>query len=441
MTKTEEMPISNLEDSRILVIDDEPVILEIIKKFLSRYNFSNVETATTYQEGYGYINTMIEKINHVDLVILDVVLPDGNGFDLCKKLKQELPNIPVIMISGYEIDKIYEKLVDSQADDFLVKPFDGNELAMRVNIHLHKKTSYHNTIMALGNESEVSKNVDSVNIRRNCPYIGESVNNYIIIDSLGWSKASAVYKVVEKTTHKLFAMKLIVFPSAEKGEMMERFNTERDLIARCDHPHIIKFREQGDWGDVPYMVMEYFESIDLEEYLVSHGKMPYKPFAKIGYQLADALSHIHKRHIIHRDIKLKNILFNPEICDIKIADFGIAKHPDFTSLTRTGYVMGTPMYMPPEVFEGDEATLSSDIYSYGATVYHLLTGVPPYIADRASDLISHHKDTEPSPFSIFRDDIPKEMGEFIVQGCMAKDPSKRPATMEEVAETIKKLAV
>ena len=197
MNETDKIPIENIEDSSILVIDDEPVILEIIKKFLFRYKFKNITTCSTYKESFGYINTLIEKINHVDLVIMDIVLPDGNGFDLCKKIKSEMPNIPVVMISGYEIDKIYEKIVDAQADDFLLKPFDGNELAMRVNLHLHKKASDDDNILELTKETEVSRNVKSVNIKRNCPYIGEAVNNYIIIDSLGWSKASAVYKVVD----------------------------------------------------------------------------------------------------------------------------------------------------------------------------------------------------------------------------------------------------
>ena len=441
MKETETVPITQLVDSKILVVDDEPVIIEIIKKFLSRYGFNNIITATSYKEAYGYFNTVLEQINDVDLIILDVILPDGNGFDLCKKIKEERPNIPVIMISGYEITKIYEKIVDALADDFLVKPFDGIELAMRVNIHLHKKLAEHTALLTMGDESEASQNVNSVDIKRNCPYIGEKVNNYIVIDSLGWSKASAVYKVVDKETHKLFAMKIIVFPTAEQGEMQERFTMERDLIARCHHPHIISFHEKGIWGTVPYMVMEYFESIDLEEYLVSHGKMPYKPFCKVVIQLADALTHIHKNNIIHRDIKLKNILFNPEICDIKIADFGIAKHPDFTSLTRTGYVMGTPMYMPPEVFAGDKATLISDIYSFGATMYHLVTGVPPYVADRASDLANHHRDTEPAPMTLFRDDIPEELGDFIVKECMAKDPDDRPKSMEEVAHRLQELTV
>jgi CheY-like chemotaxis protein len=441
MKETDTVPITQIGDSKILIIDDEPVILEIIKKFLSRYEFHNIATASSYKEGYGYFNTIIEKINTVDLIILDVVLPDGNGFELCKRIETERPNIPVIMISGYEINKIYEKIVEAEADDFLVKPFDGVELAMRVNLHLHKKFSEHNNLLTMGDESEAAQNVNSINIKRNCPYIGEGVNNYIVIDSLGWSKASAVYKVVDKETHKLFAMKIIVFPTAEQGEMMERFAMERDLIARCNHPHIISFHEKGTWGNVPYMIMEYFESIDLEEYLVSHGKMAYKPFCKVALQLADALTHIHQNNIIHRDIKLKNILFNPEICDIKIADFGIAKHPDFTSLTRTGYVMGTPMYMPPEVFAGDKATLSSDIYSFGATMYHLVTGVPPYVADRASDLANHHRDTEPSPITLFRDDIPVALGNFIVQECMAKNPDNRPNSMKDVEERLKELTI
>ena len=441
MSETDTVAITQVVDSKILIVDDESIIIEIVKKFLSRYGFNNIITATSYKEAYGYFNTVLERINELDLIILDAVLPDGDGFDLCKKIKNERPNIPVIMMSGYEIQKIYEKIVDACADDFLVKPCDGVELAMRVNIHLHKKLLEHNALISVNEESESNQNIKNIKIKRNCPYIGEQVNNYIVIDSLGWSKASAVYKVVEKDTHKLFAMKIIVSPTSELGEMKTRFTMELDLISRCNHPHIIYFHEKGKWGNIPYMIMEYFESIDLEEYLVSHGKMPYKPFCKVALQLADALAHIHKHKIIHRDIKLKNILFNPEICDIKIADFGIAKHPDFTSITRTGYVMGTPMYMPPEVFAGKEATLTSDIYSFGATMYHLVTGVPPYIADRASDLASHHRNTEPGPMSLFRDDISEELGNFIVKECMAKDPAERPQSMEEVSKRLKELTI
>ena len=441
MICTETVAMKQIIDSKILIVDDEPTILEIIKKFLSRYEFNNVVTATSYKDAYGYFNMVTDKVNELDLVILDAVLPDGSGFELCKKIKTECPNIPVIMVSGYKIKEIYERIVDSLADDFLVKPFDGIELVMRANIHLHKKLFTYNNLLDIQEESTPEQEFRDLKIKRNCPYIGEPVNNYIVVDSLGWSKASAVYKVVEKETHKLYAMKIIVSPTAEAKDMQLRFKMEQDLIARCNHPHIIAFHEKGKWEDTPYMIMEYFESIDLEEYLVSHGKMPYKPFCKVALQLADALIHIHEKNIIHRDIKLKNILFNPEICDIKIADFGIARHPDFTSLTRTGYVMGTPMYMPPEIFYGDHATAASDIYSFGATLYHLVTGVPPYIADRASDLATHHRDTEPAPMNLFRDDIPESLGEFIVKECMAKKPDNRPKSMKEVKEKLEHLAI
>lgn len=440
LLNNETVLLGDINESQILIIDDEPIILQLIEANLSRYKFNNTTTISSYEKACGYINTLIEKINHIDLIILDVVFPNGNGFELCKKIKTELPTIPVIMISGYEIKQIYEKIVESEADDFLVKPFDGVELAMRVNLHLHKKHYEHNNLISIGIDPKVSESIKAIGMKRNCPYIGETVNNYIIVDSLGWSKTSAVYKVIDKETHKIFAMKLIVFATRESEGLYERFEVERELIAKCNHPNIISFVSRGNWGDTPYLVMEYFESVDLEEYLVSHGKISYKPFCKIAYLLADALNHIHENSITHRDIKLKNILFSPEICDIKIADFGIARHPDFTSMTKTGYVMGTPMYMPPEVFAGEDASASSDIYSYGATLYHLLTGVPPYVADRASELADHHKNTIPSPIKIFRDDISEELDSFIVYECMAKRLQDRPKSMKDVAEIIKKLA-
>ena len=147
---------------------------------------------------------------------------------------------------------------------------------------------------------------------------------------------------------------------------------------------------------------------------------------------------IHKSGIIHRDIKLNNIhLCNDE--SVKLSDFGVAMKIGATRLTMPGYVIGTPIYMSPEQFDGGKVTHLSDVYSYGASLYHLVTGQPPFTAENVAQLMYKHKNGTPVPIKRLRENVPVGWNQLIVTRCLAKKPQDRPQSMIGIPDTLRDL--
>ena len=156
--------------------------------------------------------------------------------------------------------------------------------------------------------------------------------------------------------------------------------------------------------------------------------------------IADSLLEAHQMGIIHRDIKPDNIM-TTKSGRVKLTDFGISKSEDNSGLTGTQAWVGTLNYMAPEQFEGGDVTPSIDIYSFGATMYHLTTGLPPFTAGNAMELLRKHLREKPRPMSEMRHDLPSEWDELIVDRCLAKKADERPETMGEVLDTLKQLVL
>jgi serine/threonine protein kinase len=234
-------------------------------------------------------------------------------------------------------------------------------------------------------------------------------------------------------------LKMLTKSASDKKDIVERFKNEVEIISKIKHPNVTGFIDRGNYNECPYLVMEFVDGVDLEEYMVTRGKVPIKSFTDIAFDLASAISELHRSGIYHRDIKLKNILYNIKTGKIKLSDFGIAKLPESLNITQDGFIVGTPIYLAPEIFMGEPASAQSDIYSYGATLYHLLTGSPPFVAENSIELFKKHRTEKPESVESFRADVPEGWNKLIVDKCLAKDIVKRPASMNEVMYEINKL--
>ena len=155
--------------------------------------------------------------------------------------------------------------------------------------------------------------------------------------------------------------------------------------------------------------------------------------------MADALAYAHSQKIVHRDIKPGNIIFNPDNGDIKITDFGIAKISD-DSRTRTGAVMGSPLYMSPEQLKGQKVTGASDIYSLGVTLYKLVSGETPYQGDTLANLTYQILNKRPRSVREFNADLPNGVVRLINKA-IQREPDKRFASAATMAEAVRRLAV
>lgn len=444
--KTEKMArTKNVSDTRILVLDDDPFILKLIYRTLSSNGFPDVLSESSPVKALKHFG--IEKLedipnkalrNHdsgIDLVISDIVMPGIDGFQVCQAIKKVSPATAVILISGYEIQEVDTRMVESGADDFLLKPFNTNELLTRIRMLVRKKQLLNTMTGSITREPVIT-------IKRSfsLPYIGDTIGDFVIIDFLGWGQATVIYKVVDRMSREVFALKMLTNAAISDRESSKRFENEASMLEQINHPNVIRFMSKGRVGDTPYFVMEYVDGMDLEELLITRGKIDEGEFFRIARGIADGIAAIHAKGIVHRDIKLKNILYEHRSRNIKISDFGIAMGVEALNITREGFVMGTPLYIAPELLFGAEPNFKSDIYSYGATVYHLLSGSPPFTAPNSKELANKLKEGKPPPkIKSIRNDLRYDWDSVITDKCLALNPEDRPDSMIQVINSMEAL--
>ena len=425
--------IKKVSNRRILAVDDDRIVGNLLKNVLHREGFKTVDIVDSAKKalialGIPLSSNFHQKETYYDLIILDVILPDINGFDLCSRIKTSLPHIPVMLISGYDISEIQTKVLQCGADDFMSKPFNTCELTTRVNLLLYKaqKSVDAETVM---DESIVREGFPG---EHEIPYIGDRIGNYVILDSIGLGKTSIIYKIIDVENHEILAMKMLTAHSKEFGDIVTRFNFEIDIMSKINHPNVIQYYDHGKYKQCTYLVMEYLDGVNLEELIIAKGRLSESLLLSIAVDLANGICEIHNNAIIHRDIKLKNSIYNPVSGQVKLCDFGIAQLPDTKHITQDGTIIGTPIYMAPESFRGYKANKLSDIYSYGATIYHLATNAPPFVAESNTDLYLQHMSSSPPRIESIRSGFSPRWSDLIIDKCLASDPLDRPPSMENV---------
>lgn len=187
----------------------------------------------------------------------------------------------------------------------------------------------------------------------------------------------AVWLGEDEVLGRSVALKRIGFGPGADDLDLDRAEREARLAARLNHPHVVAVYDLVVEGDDRWLVMEYVEGVTLAELVRRDGALSPDQAAPLVRQAADALTAAHAAGIVHRDVKPSNILVTPD-GQVKLSDFGIARAQADASLTQTGLVTGSPAYLAPEVASGQQATAASDVWSIGATLFHALSGRPPY---------------------------------------------------------------
>ena len=312
------------------------------------------------------------------------------------------------------------------ADDFLSKPINHEELVARIKILLQRKK--------LGNHSESRDSLPTLEIwdsHEKKTVEMAKVDHYRIEKMISWSASTMIYTVIDDRTGRRFVLKKLLRQVLEFPEVINRFLREIEIMKNIRHPNICQICESGEVKGCPYCIMEYICGDNLEVILNRSSSIQFSIIYKVAYGLAQALTKVHEVGIIHRDIKLNNVY----LCNdgmIKLSDFGVAIKIGDTRLTQHGYAIGTPIYMAPEQFDGKRVTHVSDIYSYGAFLYHLITGQPPFTADNVTELVHKHHNELPVPINTFRHGVPQGWNNLVVSRCLAKKPEDRPQSMKEV---------
>ena len=199
---------------------------------------------------------------------------------------------------------------------------------------------------------------------------------YRLEREIGRGGSGTVHLALDELLGRQVAIKRVgLLPGSDRVEL-ERAEREARLAAALNHPHVVSVFDLVDEDEVRWLVMEYVDGQTLGERVRTSGALDAREAARLLAQTADALVEAHEHGIVHRDVKPSNIMITGATA--KLNDFGIARSSDDPSLTQTGLVTGSPAYLAPEVASGSSATPASDVWSLGATLYHAVTGRPPY---------------------------------------------------------------
>lgn len=271
-----------------------------------------------------------------------------------------------------------------------------------------------------------------------------NVPGYEILRQIGEGGMGAVYKARHVHMDRVVALKVILKERLSDPETLARFKREARAAAKLMHPNIVAVYDSGQTGDTHFIVMEYVDGIDLSDLVRESGKLPIDDACACIRQAALGLQHAHEKGLVHRDIKPSNLLRTVDGV-VKILDMGLARlenggGPQHLSLTQKGTMMGTPAYIAPEqALDSKTADVRADVYSLGCTLYHLLTGRPPFPDGSLAEILLKHQLAEPEPIEQLRPDAPRELGD-IVRKMMAKRPADRYQTPGEVAQALKEFS-
>jgi tRNA A-37 threonylcarbamoyl transferase component Bud32/tetratricopeptide (TPR) repeat protein len=279
---------------------------------------------------------------------------------------------------------------------------------------------------ALGDEGNPSPlpTANAESLQNGAAPVPRRFGEYELLSEAGRGGMGVVYRARHRRLNRMVALKMILAGRLADEAHVERFYTEARAAARLQHPNIVPVYEAGEHDGQHFLAMAFVEGSDLGE-LIRHGPLPAAQAATLIQTAAEAVHYAHGQGVIHRDLKPQNILID-EDGRPHITDFGLAKDAGAGATTATGMVLGTPNYMAPEQAQGrpDDIGPAADVYSLGATLYHLLSGQPPFRAAGPIQTLNHLIDREPASPRSLNSAIPKDL-ETICLACLRKNPERR----------------
>ncbi len=220
------------------------------------------------------------------------------------------------------------------------------------------------------------------------------IPGYQILNRLGKGQMGIVYKAKQTSVDRVVAVKVLLEALAQNKEFVKRFEREAKIAAKLNHPNIVNAIDAGEVNGLFYFVMEYVEGITIKDELDKNKIYDEKDALPIVLAVAKAMKHAHEKGLIHRDIKPENIIITKS-GDVKLADLGLARltADEKWAAAEAGMAIGTPYYISPEQVRGStDVDIRSDIYSLGATFYHMVTGRVPFSGDTPTEVMKKHVD-------------------------------------------------
>jgi serine/threonine protein kinase/tetratricopeptide (TPR) repeat protein len=260
---------------------------------------------------------------------------------------------------------------------------------------------------------------------------------YQIIEEIGRGGMGRVYKAIDKELSRIVVLKMIRPERSSDPGMVERFKKEINLASQITHENVCRIYDLGEIDEIKYISMQFIDGENLKDFIQTSKRLSIESTIDISRQVCQALIAAHKKGVIHRDLKPKNIMLDKKGTAF-VMDFGIAKSIDSEDTIKPGAIVGTPYYMSPEQAIGEQIDHRADIYSLGAIMYEMLTGKPPFQADTIAGMIHKHVNETPKPISQLNPQTPVEL-EKIIMKCLEKKPDKRYQGINEIMDSLNRV--
>ena len=253
----------------------------------------------------------------------------------------------------------------------------------------------------------------------------EIAGRYRLEGRLGYGGMSTVHLAFDRRLERQVAVKLLAEHLAEDPTFVSRFQREAQAAARLVHPNIVQVFDSGldERTGQHFIVMEYIEGHSCAEILRDEGWVEVDEAASIIEQACEGLDYAHRHGVVHRDVKPGNLLRSLE-GEVKLADFGIAKATEQSSITQVGSVLGTAAYLAPEQARGEEAGPPADLYALGVVTYQLISGRLPYEAASLTELALKQQREEPPTLDTLVAAVTPELADAVAIA-LALDPRER----------------
>lgn len=292
---------------------------------------------------------------------------------------------------------------------------------------------------------EFSPNQERVNMADETPlgYLEPSTKpgslgrlaHYEILEVVGHGAFGTVLRAFDEKLQRVVAIKVMAPELAATSPARKRFIREAQASAQIRHENVVSVYSVEE-KPIPYLVMEYIPGLTLQQRLDERGPLDVPTVLRLGTQIAEGLAAAHAKELIHRDIKPGNILLESGMRDrVKITDFGLARAADDASMTQSGTIAGTPMYMAPEQALGHKLDQRADLFSFGSVLYQMASGRPPFRAASTLAVLKRLTEETPRPIQEIIPETPTWLCDIITK-LHARNPNERYQSAREIADVL-----